>query len=57
MRNPISSPGTRLGDHFALAGAWLAVIAASLIYWETCRLANGAAAINLRDSGLWMVEI
>lgn len=57
MRNLISSAGTRLGDHFVLAGAWLAVIAASLIYWETCRLANGAAAINLRDSGLWMVEI
>lgn len=57
MRNPIGSPATRFGDHFALAGAWLAVITASLIYWETCRLANGAAAINLRDSGLWMVEI
>lgn len=57
MRNPISSPGRRLSEHFVLAGAWLAVIAASLIYWETCRLANGAAAINLRDSGLWMVEI
>lgn len=53
MRNP----KTRLSDHLVLAGAWLAVIAASLIYWETCRLANGAAAINLRDSGLWMVEI
>jgi len=57
MRNPDSSPKTRPGDHFLLAGAWLAVIAASLIYWETCRLANGATAINLRDSGLWMVEI
>lgn len=57
MKNPISSPAIRLGDHFVLGGAWLAVIAASLIYWETCRLANGAAAINLRDSGLWMVEI
>jgi len=57
MRNAISSLGTRLGDRFALAGAWLAVIAATLIYWETCRLANGAAAIDLRYSGLWMVEI
>lgn len=57
MSEPISSPKTPLGDHFVLAGAWLAVIAASLIYWETCRLAHGAAAINLRDSGLWMVEI
>jgi hypothetical protein len=57
MRNLVSNAGTRLGDHFALGGAWLAVIAASLIYWETCRLANGATAINLRHSGLWMVEI
>lgn len=57
MRNPTSSPKPRISDHFVLAGAWLAVIAASLIYWETCRLANGAAAINLRDSGMWMVEI
>jgi hypothetical protein len=51
------SPKIRPSDRFVLAGAWLAVIAASLIYWETCRLANGAAAINLRYSGLWMVEI
>lgn len=57
MRNLVSSAGTRLGDRFALGGAWLAVIAASLIYWETCRLANGATAIDLRHSGLWMVEI
>lgn len=57
MKNLISSAGIRFGDRFALAGAWLAVIAASLVYWETCRLANGAAAIDLRYSGLWMVEI
>lgn len=57
MRNLISSTGTRFSERFALAVAWLAVITGSLIYWETCRLANGAAAINLRDSGLWMVEI
>lgn len=53
----MSSSTTRPNDHLVLAGAWLAVIVVSLIYWETCRLANGAAAINLRDSGLWMVEI
>ena len=57
MRNLISSAGARLGDRLALAGAWLAIIAASLVYWETCRLANGATAIDLRYSGLWMVEI
>jgi hypothetical protein len=57
MRNPIGRLGTRSGDRFALAGAWLAVISATLIYWETCRLAHGAAAIDLRYSGLWMVEI
>jgi hypothetical protein len=48
---------TRIGDQTAFVGLWMSVIGLSLIYWEACRLAHGAAAINLRDSALWMLEI
>lgn len=57
MRHPLATIAPRGGDHLQLLVLWVAVIAATLIYWEACRLAHGAGAINLRDSGLWMVEI
>lgn len=45
------------GERLHLFMLWPAVIGATLIYWEACRLAHGSGAINLRDSALWMVEI
>jgi len=45
------------GDRLQLLLVWGVVIAATLIYWEACRLAHGAGSTDLRNSGLWMVEI
>jgi hypothetical protein len=57
VQMPIDTVRARIGDHIALVGVWAAVVSASLVYWEACRLAHGAVTINLRDSSLWMVEI
>jgi hypothetical protein len=48
---------SRGGERLQLLVVWVVVIGATLIYWEACRLAHGSGTINLRDSGLWMVEI
>lgn len=54
----ISAIRPRIGDRLALSGLWITVIAATFVYWESCRLANGGAkAIDLHRSGLWMIEI
>jgi hypothetical protein len=57
MSHPLAPFALRGGDRLQLLVLWAAVIGATLIYWEACRLAHGAGTINLRDSGLWMVEI
>lgn len=57
MRHPLATFTSRGGDRLQLLVLWIAVIGATLIYWEACRLAHGSGTINLRDSGLWMVEI
>ncbi|MET0533830.1 MAG: LytTR family DNA-binding domain-containing protein [Steroidobacter sp.] len=57
MRHPLATAAPRGGDHLQLLLLWAVVIGATLIYWEACRLAHGGGSINLRDSGLWMVEI
>ncbi len=57
MSHPSTPAAPGSGERLHLLVLWPVVIGATLIYWEACRLAHGAGAINLRDSGLWMVEI
>jgi hypothetical protein len=57
MRNPTTLVGPQIGAHLQLVAVWVAVMGLTLIYYEACRLANGAAGLHLYQSALWMVEI
>ena len=57
MKISTTMVGPPIGARLQLVAAWAALVGLTLIYWETCRLAHGAATLNLTASGLWMVEI